>query len=1282
MGSIAMNGNGDIALGFSVSSSSQYAGISYTGRSATTPLGQMSIPETQLMAGSGYQSGTYGRWGDYSMMSIDPNDDNTFWYTQEYIKTSGTANWATRISSFQLNSSSCTPVAVLTNPSNPAAVCAGTNVSNMSVSVSGTANYNYQWQINNSGIWTNLTTGGIYGTTAVTLNSSSASNTLKITNADATYNQKQYRCIITNCSGANTVTSSSATLTVNLQLAVSVSISAISNPVCSGSNAYFTAVATNGGTTPSYQWKVNGTNSGTNSSVFGYAAANNDVVTCVLTSNATCATGSPATSNPVTMTVNPQLSAYISITGPTSAICSGTSITFTAIATNGGTTPSYQWKVNGVNTGSDGTSFTSSALANNDIVTCVMTSSLQTCISNNPAASNSITMIVTQQLPVSASIYVSGGTTTFCQGTTIYMAALATNGGTSPQYQWKKNGIIILGETQPAYNTNQVANQDAFTVVLTSSETCAIGNPAESSPAVISIATQLPVSVSISAISNPVCSGSNAYFTAVATNGGTTPSYQWKVNGTNSGTNSSVFGYAAANNDVVTCVLTSNVTCATSNPATSNPVIMTVNPQLSSYISITGPTSAICSGTSVTFTAIATNGGTTPSYQWKVNGVNTGSDGTSFTSSALANNDVVTCVMTSSLQTCISNNPAASNSITMIVTQQLPVSASIYISGGTTTFCQGTTIYMAALATNGGTSPQYLWKKNGIIILGETQAAYNTNQVANQDAFTVVLTSSETCAIGNPAESSPAVITIATQLPVSVSISAISNPVCSGSNAYFTAVATNGGTTPSYQWKVNGTNSGTNSSVFGYAAANNDVVTCLLISNATCATGSPVTSNPVTMVVNNSLAAAVSIAANPAGAICSGTNVTFTATPTNGGSSPVYQWQVNGVIVGTSATYSSSSLSNNNLVKCIMTSNADCTTGSPATSNTITMSVSISPVPLITPQTSTTFCQGGSVVLRANTATGLIYQWLKNNTNISGATRSTYTANSSGSYTVLEKNTANCSATSAAVVVTVNPLPGATVTPQGSTTICQGTTLLLLANTGTGYTFKWRRNLTLISGATLSSYSVATSGTYSVIVSSSYGCSSTSSGVSVTVNSIPTASVTPTGPVNLLTGGSVTLKANKSNSLTYQWVKNGVNISGATTSSYKVTTSGIYYVKETNRNNCSANSNSVTVTVNGILRSVIADNLNSPYVSDNYPNPFNNTTLIDYYLPESAKVTLRVYNMLGQNVHTIVNEFQSEGKYTVTFNASGFGNGIYIYKIEMKGNDVDFTKTKRMILSK
>lgn len=101
MSSAAMDKLGNIAIGYSVSSSSMYPGINMTGRLSTDPLGTLEA-EQSVIQGAGSQIGN-GRWGDYTSMSVDPTDDCTFWYTNEYLKTSGDNNWSTRIASFRFS---------------------------------------------------------------------------------------------------------------------------------------------------------------------------------------------------------------------------------------------------------------------------------------------------------------------------------------------------------------------------------------------------------------------------------------------------------------------------------------------------------------------------------------------------------------------------------------------------------------------------------------------------------------------------------------------------------------------------------------------------------------------------------------------------------------------------------------------------------------------------------------------------------------------------------------------------------------------------------------------------------------------------------------------------------------------------------------------------------------------------------------------------------------------------------------------------------------------------
>ena len=164
---------------------------------------------------------------------------------------------------------------------------------------------------------------------------------------------------------------------------------------------------------------------------------------------------------------------------------------------------------------------------------------------------------------------------------------------------------------------------------------------------------------------------------------------------------------------------------------------------------------------------------------------------------------------------------------------------------------------------------------------------------------------------------------------------------------------------------VNGTGVGSNTPTYTSNTLNSgDIVTCQLTSNALCATGSPATSNAINMTVNESKPVSVNIVANPGNSVCEGTPISFVATGVNGGSSPVYTWSINGTNAGTnSTTFTPSSLNNGDEVVCTLTSNEICAVGSPATSNTIFVTISPTTEGGVLSSMETEVCEGESTGL-------------------------------------------------------------------------------------------------------------------------------------------------------------------------------------------------------------------------------------------------------------------------------------------------------------------------------
>jgi PKD repeat protein len=602
----------------------------------------------------------------------------------------------------------------ITSGTNPS--CAGTSLTFTADASGGGSNPQYQWRKN--GV-------NINGANSSTYTSSEFANGDKIT------------CVLTSnaeCATPSSVTSNEITLEVNSVSAPSVEIviSDGSNPSCDGSSITFTANVQNGGTDPSFAWKLGTTTVGTQSTYTLINPADGNVVKCEITSNSACATTPIATSNEITISVIPVVTPQVTIelTDGNNPSCEGDLITFTAFVVEGGNLPSYQWQVNGNNIGINSSIFTTAELSNGDIVTCVLTSNAS-CATPNPVTSPGITMNVIPVVTPSISIALTSGTNPSCDGSALSFTATVEHGGANPVYQWIKNGVDINGETSASFSSSTLANDDVIFCLLISNAACANPNYANSNQ-IILVREQIAdaaVSIQISSGSNPTCPGAEVTFTAVPLNGGTTPVFQWKVNGNNVGANQNSYSTSAlADDDVVSCVLTSSSTCATNAVATSNQIKMAVVNELIPLVTIavTGGSNPSCEGAAITFTATPTNGGANPTYQWTVNGNNTGGNTEIFSTTSLANNASVNCVLTSS-EACADPKTATSNTLVITINSN-PTTPVISVVSGDVLTASTSGVY-------------YTWFVNGNQIADTTQ----TITAAISGNYTVIVTDANGC---------------------------------------------------------------------------------------------------------------------------------------------------------------------------------------------------------------------------------------------------------------------------------------------------------------------------------------------------------------------------------------------------------------------------------------------------------------------------------------------------------------------------------------------------------
>ncbi|MDB5008262.1 MAG: hypothetical protein JWP45_2655 [Mucilaginibacter sp.] len=193
-------------------------------------------------------------------------------------------------------------------------------------------------------------------------------------------------------------------------------------------------------------------------------------------------------------------------------------------------------------------------------------------------------------------------------------------------------------------------------------------------------------------------------------------------------------------------------------------------------------------------------------------------------------------------------------------------------------------------------------------------------------------------------------LTVLAAVTPSITISPDSVHNCQGMPVTYTATVVNGGNNPAYQWQVNGNNSGTDNAVFTSSnLSNNDKITCTLISSAACVTSATVKSNMATFTIDPPLTASITIISTVEGTICAGTPVSFIAEPVTADNNPAYQWQVNGKDAGSnSSLFTSNKLADGDLVTCIMTSHGKCLIDTAATSNSVTIKLSLASVCTIT----------------------------------------------------------------------------------------------------------------------------------------------------------------------------------------------------------------------------------------------------------------------------------------------------------------------------------------------
>ena len=490
---------------------------------------------------------------------------------------------------------------------------------------------------------------------------------------------------------------------------------------------------------------------------------------------------------------------------------------------------------------------------------------------------------------------------------------------------------------------------------------------------------------------------------------------------------------------------------------------------------------------------------------------------------------------------------AFSNVVT--ITIQSAPARPVITATGATAFCEGQHVELSSTV-----AISYQWYVDGIAIDGVISQTFSTSTTGS---YTVVVKNSDGC------KSIPAVAVavISNPLPPKPTISVeTATSFCPGGSVSLTSSLSAG-----YQWYQDGIP--VNYAIDQvYTAQSSGSYAVAAINYTGC---SSTLSDPVSVSL---FQVPPTPTVTPGGSLsfCQGESVGLTSSV-----AAQYQWFNNGTEItdATASTYTATTLGSYTVVVknaqgCVSAASASIGVGLIAPSNK----------PVMTPTGDTSFCSGTNLVLTASSANS--YQWYKDGSILTNQINQTYTATTSGTYSVkVILETVCVSDASDPILVTVYSLPATpTITATGSTAVCPGASVIL--SSSLSGTYQWYKNGVIIDTAINRVFTALDSAKYTVVVKNNEGCTSaTSTPTAVTTLPVPaTPTITPAGALEFCQGSSLILTASTASG--YQWYKDGASIAAATGISYTAVASGTYTVVTKSAQGCeSAASDGITINV-------------------------------------------------------------------------------------------------------
>ncbi|MCP4520859.1 MAG: T9SS type B sorting domain-containing protein [Cytophagales bacterium] len=859
----------------------------------------------------------------------------------------------------------------------------------------------------------------------------------------------------------NPVSSNQETIVVTGSLSPSITITSNKTTICANESVNFSITQEeNQGTFPTYQWKssVQG-DLGTNNNLNLNNLVDGEVISLELTSDLACVSSPTTTSNDIVINLTSNITPIVAITAITpTAICNGDEVQIEITQQDGsGDSPSFDWLVNGNSSGQTGETFSSSSLVQGDEVSVKMTSS-SSCVSSSEDTSNEIE--ITVGAPTTPTISIKADQSfPICENTSVtFSINNQTNEGNNPTYQWFIGAN--LESTDPTFTSSSLKDGDVVSLELNVAETCVTTQKVTSNLIPIQTTTANIPTVSIQVTpSTTICDGDAITFSVDSKSfEGTNPNFVWLVNVSEfpAETNETFTSSSIQNNDKVEVKMTSNDNCISQSDVLSNDIVMTVTSSLEPTVSIAledGSSSNICNGELVEMKVTGSTATTTNTvYTWKINGLDAGQTGETFSSSSLVQGDKIT-VESSNLSSCANTPTAISNEVEINIISPITPQVGI-ITNQTGSVCDGEDISFTINPIEVGSNPTYEWLIDGVPT-GTTGNTLDNSLVSlvNGNNVSVQLTVAENCVNGSKTTTSNQETVAITPLSTpNVFIDVNTNISCE--NGVVIASVTskdNEGNTPTYVWKVNGQIKGGNSETEALIMESTGTknIQVEMTSNAECLTTTQALSNIIAIDVQSTITPSITnIIGNQE--ICEGTSLNLQAEVSH--SAPTFEWFVDGTSVATGISHTFNNLTGGEEIKLVSgTTNTTCLDpNNNSDEKTITAQVVNPTNPSIVSasgQNIIQLCEGDNETLNIISANGTIRWYQESGVELSNEQgNNSITVTEAGNYFITTTETPCAAQPSNKVSIEIIKKPSITINGSSDFSILEGKTINLEAN--------------------------------------------------------------------------------------------------------------------------------------------------------------------------------------------------------------------------------------------